>query len=86
MGHKHICLPFASEAQYREYVDDPAQYRQYLSEMLRQHPALFPQDMDQGFPFHDGYVSVKQDLIVRRINCRRPEPSSPCAPRLSCPP
>ena len=67
MGHKHICLPFASEAQYREYVDDPAQYRQYLSEMLRQYPALFPQDMDQGFPFHDGYVSVKQDLIVRRI-------------------
>ena len=23
MGNKHICLPFASEAQYREYVDDP---------------------------------------------------------------
>ena len=22
MGNKHICLPFASEAQYREYVDD----------------------------------------------------------------
>ena len=70
MGTKHICLPFASEAQYREYVDDPAQYRQYLSEMLRQHPELFPQDMDQGFTFHDGYVSVKQDLIVRRIKVK----------------
>ena len=67
MGTKHICLPFASEAQYREYVDDPAQYRQYLSAMLRQYPERFPQDMDQGFPFHDAYVSVKQDLIVRRI-------------------
>ena len=21
MGHKHICLPCASEGQYREYVD-----------------------------------------------------------------
>ena len=67
MGTKHICLPFASEAQYREYVDDPAQYRQYLSAMLHQYPELFPQDMDQGFTFHDAYVSVKQDLIMRRI-------------------
>ena len=37
MGSKHICLPFASEAQYREYVDDPAQDRQYLSAMVRQY-------------------------------------------------
>lgn len=67
MGNKHICLPFTSKAQYREYVDDPAQYRQYLTQMLRQHPELFPKGMEQGFTFHDCYVSVKQDLIVRRI-------------------
>ena len=41
MGNKHSCLPCASEVQYREYVDHPAQYRQYLSEMLRQYPELF---------------------------------------------
>ena len=67
---KHICLPFASDAQYREYVDDPAQYRQYLSAMVRQYPELFPQDMDQGFTFHDAYASVKQDVIVRRIKVK----------------
>ena len=67
MGNKPICLPCASEAQYREYVDDPAQYRQYLSEMLSQYPELFPQDMDQGFTLHDSYVSIKQDLSMRRI-------------------
>ena len=67
MGNTHICLPFASEALYREYVDHPAQYRQYLSEMLRQYPELFPHDMDQCFPFHDAYASVKQDLIIRLI-------------------
>ena len=67
MGNKHICLPFPSEAQYRAYVDNPAQYRQYLSQMLSQHPELFPKGMDQGFTFHDCYASVKQDLIVRRI-------------------
>ena len=67
MGNTHICLPFASEALYREYVDHPAQYRQYLSEMLHQYPELFPHDMDQGFPLHDADASVTQDVIVRRI-------------------
>ena len=73
MGHKPICLPCASEGQYREYVDDPAQYRQYLGEMLRQYPALFPQEMDQGFPLHDSYVSITQDLIMRRITLHTTE-------------
>ena len=67
MGNKHICLPFASAALYREYVDHPAQSRQYLRELLRQYPELFPQDMDQGFPLHDADVSVTQDVIVRRM-------------------
>ena len=60
MGNKHICLPFASEAQYRDYVDYPTEYRQYLTGMLAQHPELFPKDMDPGFPFHACYVSVKR--------------------------
>ena len=70
MGHKYICLPFASEAQYRAYVDDPAQYRQYLPQMRRQHPELFPTAMDQGSTLHDAYLSVKQDLLVRRIKVK----------------
>ena len=67
MGNTHSCLPCASAAQYRAYVDHPAQYRPSLSEMLHQYPALFPHEMDQGFPLHDAYASVKQDVIVRRI-------------------
>jgi hypothetical protein len=67
MGNKYICLPFASDAQYRDYVDYPTQYRQYLTGRLGQHPALFPKAMAQGFTCHDCYVSVKQDLSVRRI-------------------
>src|SRR5712691_5773877 len=70
MGTKHIRLPFPSEAQYRAYVDNPAQYRQYLTQKLRQYPELFPKAMDQGFTFHDCYTSVKQDLIVRRIKVK----------------
>src|SRR5713101_5045295 len=70
MGTKHICLPFPSEAQDRAYMDNPAQYRQYLTQMLRQYPELFPKAMDQGYTFHDCYTSVKQDLIVRRIKVK----------------
>src|SRR5215510_12094745 len=66
MGTKHICLPFPSEAQYRAYVDDTVQYRQYLTQMQCQHPALFPTAMDQGYTFHDAYRSIKQNLRVRR--------------------
>jgi hypothetical protein len=66
LGHKPICLPFASAGQYREYVDDPAQYRQYLGAMLSQYPALFPQDMDQGFPLHDSDVSIEGEKALSR--------------------
>ena len=70
MEKKSICLPFASEAQYRAYVDDPAQYRQYLAKMRCQHPEWFPKAMAQGSTFHDAYLSVKQDLLVRRIKVK----------------
>jgi hypothetical protein len=67
MGNTHISLPFTREAPYRESVDNPAQYRPYLSQMLSQHLELFPKGMDQGFTLHDSDASVKQDLSVRRI-------------------
>jgi hypothetical protein len=67
MGNKPICVPFTSAALYREYGAHPAQDRQYLSELLKQAPELFPHDMDQGFPLYDAYASVKQDVIVRRM-------------------
>jgi len=70
MGTKHICLPFPSEAQYRAYVDDTVQYRQYLTQMLCQHSALFPTAMDQGSTFHDYSMSLKQDLAMRRIKVK----------------
>ena len=48
-------------------MDDPAQYRPSLRQMLRQYPALFPQGMAQGLTLHDCSMSVKHDLVVRRI-------------------
>jgi hypothetical protein len=82
LGHKPICVPVASEGQYRASGDAPAQYRQYLGEMLRQYPELFPQEMDPGVPLHDRYVSIKQDLIMRRITWQTTK--AVCTLRPSC--
>jgi hypothetical protein len=81
MGHKPSCLPCASEAQYGESVDDPAQDRPYLRAMLRRHPELCPKAMAQGFTFPDGDVSIHQDRIVRRLPW--PAPGAVCARRPS---
>jgi hypothetical protein len=70
MAHKHICLPFESEAQYQHFVSDTENYRHYLTQMLTQYPELFPKEMEHGFTFHDRYASVKQDLILRRIKLK----------------
>jgi hypothetical protein len=67
MGNTPIGVPCASAALDRESVDHPAQYRQSLSEMLHQYPALLPQHMAQGCPCHDADASVKQAVIVRRM-------------------
>jgi hypothetical protein len=66
-GHKHICLPFESEAQYQACVEDVVKYRQYLTQMSAQHPELFPQALGEGYTFHDRYHSRKQPLVLRRI-------------------
>jgi hypothetical protein len=66
-GHKHICVPFASEAHYQECVADVTKYRQYLTTMYQQHPELFPQALDHGYTFHDRYQSRKQRCVLRRI-------------------
>lgn len=70
-GTQHICLPFESEADYRNCVANPAQYRTYLMKLLAQHPELFPQEMAAGFSFHATYHSRKQpELAVRRMSLR----------------
>jgi hypothetical protein len=69
-GHKHICVPFASEAHYQDCVADVAKYRQYLTTMFQQHPELFPQALDNGYTFHDRYQSRKQQCVLRRIKLK----------------
>jgi hypothetical protein len=69
-GHKHICVPFASEAQYQRCIEDVVQYRTYLTSVSTEHPELFPQAWAQGYTFHDCYRSRKQGVGLRRIKLR----------------
>jgi hypothetical protein len=59
MGTPHICVPFPRAAQYRPYVDDSAQSRQSLPQMLRQHPEpsrVAPLAALNGFPSHPNWL------------------------------
>jgi hypothetical protein len=69
-GHKHIGVPFESEAHYQECVDDVAKYREYLMKLSAQHPELFPQEIGGGYTFHDIYRSRKQGVVLRRIKLK----------------
>ncbi len=70
---KNICLPFASEAQYATLVDDVMLYRDFLAQIYNQHPALFPQDWERGFTFHDAYQSKKTAHLIRRVKLKDTE-------------
>jgi hypothetical protein len=69
-GRKHICVPFESEAQYRDCVADVAKYRAYLTKLCQHHPELFPQAMGDGATCHDRSPSRKQQVVLRRIKLK----------------
>lgn len=64
---KRITLPIAME-QYRAIVDDRHAYREWLNEMIAQHPELFPQAIASGYTLHDDRSSSKMaEVCLRRI-------------------
>lgn len=69
-NHKSICLPMASEAEYRKMVDDTERFRHFIERSLGQYPELFPAEMVSGFTLHDCYYSSKQAILLRRIKIK----------------
>ncbi len=64
---KRIILPIAME-KYREIVDDPRAYRNWVDEMIVEHPELFPKRIGDGYTLHDERTSRKlEDVRLRRI-------------------
>src|SRR6266704_527858 len=64
---KSICVPFDSAEHYAACVADPESFRQHPTEVFGQHPALFPASMSEGFVLHDKRWSIKQQVMLRRL-------------------
>jgi hypothetical protein len=69
-GYKSICLPFASEKEYQEKLEDKKAYRKYLNSNYKQYPELFPAEMKSGYIFCGFTKSKKQELAMRRIKIK----------------
>src|SRR4051794_26609764 len=65
-GHRTICLPI-SEAAYQQIVNDPRAFRSTIDSCFRQSPELFPEGLAEGYQLKDDRVSVKQEVLIRRI-------------------
>ena len=64
---KRITLPIEME-KYQEIVDDRHAYREWINEMIDQHPELFPAAIQAGYVLHDERGSDKLEGIrLRRI-------------------
>src|SRR5215467_3036146 len=55
---------------YIACVANPESFRQHLTEVFGQHPELFPAIIDEGFVLHDKSWSIKQQLMLRRIELK----------------
>ena len=67
---KSICVPFDSAEHYAACVADPESFRQHLTEVLSQHPELFPTRISEGFVLHDKRWSIKQQVMLRRLELK----------------
>ncbi len=64
-----ICLP-VSEEQYRQLVNEPARFREFLDACWADMPELFPEGFEAGYEMKDGRLSRKMQLRLRRIELR----------------
>jgi hypothetical protein len=67
---KSICVPFDTEEHYTACVANPESFRQHLTEVFGQHPELCPASIDEGFVLHDKSWSIKQQLMLRRMELK----------------
>ena len=64
-----ICLP-VSEEQYRQLVNEPARFREFLDACWADMPELFPEGFEAGYEMKDDRWSRKMQLRLRRIELR----------------
>lgn len=64
-----ICLP-VDEGAYRDIVDDPRRFRDWLDTAFRDCPELFPRAFADGYRLKDARTSAKLGLRLRRVRCK----------------
>ncbi len=69
-GDKSICLPVASEDEYKTIINDNNLFRQHILQVSGKFSEIFPIEMKKGFVFHDWVISSKQQLPMRRIKLK----------------
>jgi hypothetical protein len=64
-----ICLP-VDPSIYRDLVDDPRRFRDWLDEAYRDSPELFPRGFGEGYRLKDDRTSIKLGVRLRRVRCK----------------
>jgi hypothetical protein len=64
-----ICLPVAPDV-YRDIVEDPRRFRDWLDATFRDSPELFPRAFAGGYRLKDARTSVKMGVRLRRVRCK----------------
>ena len=65
-GHRTICLPIEEE-DYLRIINDPNAFRLRVDDCFSQNPELFPANFALGYELKDGRMSIKQEILLRRI-------------------
>ena len=65
-GHRTICLPIEEE-DYLRIVNDAKAFRLRVDDCFSQYPELFPANFALGYELKDGRMSIKQEILLRRI-------------------
>lgn len=68
-GSSTICLPINPET-YEETVKSPEAFRRWVDQCFKESPELFPAGFEEGYLLKDSRASSKQELCLRRIECK----------------
>lgn len=69
-GDKTICLPIEEGIEYENLVKNQQEYRNYLNQMIKKHPEIFPEEIEKGYKLHGFVESSRQKLKMRRIRLK----------------
>ena len=85
-ANKRIIVPIERE-DYEQIVNDTTAFRQYVDNMIEQHPELFPANSQQGYRLHGMHPASKKmpEVRMRRIRFHASDEAYTIAPSFVMP-